>query len=278
MIRKRMYFLLITLCLSSGFLYGQAGQRGGRNMPQGTITGTIVEAKKQTPMQYTNVVLYSQRDSAQIDGTITDKDGKFRLTNVRPGNYFAEVTFIGFKQKTLDNIAVRPPNLSINLGTIVMSSKALTSQDVVVEAERPAISYQIDRKVIDASRFDAAASGNAVDILENVPSVNVDIEGNVELRGSSNFRVLIDGKPTVLDGNDALQQIPASTIDDIEIITNPSVKYDPEGTTGIINIVLKKNRLEGMSGLVNTNAGMNNKYGVEGLLSLKNDTYTATLG
>lgn len=278
MMRRACSYTIFTLLISAGMVYGQPAQRAGRGMPAGTITGTIVEANKHTPMHYTNVVLFSQRDSVQIDGTITNENGKFRLTGVRPGDYFAEVTFIGFEQKTVGNITLRPPNLAVDLGTIIMESKALTSENIVVEGERPAISYQIDRKVIDASRFETAASGNAVDILENVPSVNVDIEGNVELRGSSNFRVLIDGKPTVLNGNDALQQIPASTIDDIEIITNPSVKYDPEGTTGIINLVLKKNRLEGMSGLVNTNAGMNNKYGAEGLVNYKNDQYTATLG
>ena len=114
--------------------------------------------------------------------------------------------------------------------------------------------------------------------LQNVPSVTVDIEGNVSLRGSSNLTVLIDGRPSIMSAQDALQQIPASSIDNIEIITNPSAKYDPEGTAGIINIILKKNKNLGLSGIINANAGLNEKYGGDFLFQYRTSDLTYTLG
>ncbi len=132
---------------------------------------------------------------------------------------------------------------------------------MVVEGKRSPISYELDKKVIDVSQMNTVISGTAADVLENVPSVSVDIDGNVSLRGSSNFEVLIDGKPSVMSAQDALQQIPASSIKTIEIITNPSAKYDASGTAGIINIVLKKNSNLGLSGIADVMGGFNQKYG-----------------
>ncbi len=123
-------------------------------------------------------------------------------------------------------------------------------EGVEVTANRPQVNYQVDKKVIQVAGDYTAEGGSAVQVLENVSSIQVGIEGNVELLGSSNFRVLVDGKPTVLDGSDALQQIPAGMIENIEIITNPSAKYDPEGTTGIINVIMKEGRAPGLNGMV----------------------------
>ena len=138
--------------------------------------------------------------------------------------------------------------------------------------------YRIDKKVINVSQQHTAISGTAVDVLENVPSVTVDIEGNVSLRGSSNFTVLIEGRPTILDANEALEQIPASAIENIEIVTNPSAKYDPDGTSGIINIVMKKNKLVGSSGIVNMNGGMESRRGIDFLYSYRIGDFTANIG
>jgi outer membrane cobalamin receptor len=149
---------------------------------------------------------------------------------------------------------------------------------VVVDGSSPRIDYKIDKKVINVGKQITSISGTAVDVLENVPSVKVDIEGNVSLRGSSGFQVLIDGRPSVLDANDALQQIPASTIDNIEIITNPSAKFDPDGTAGIINIITKKNKLNGFSGIVNANIGLDEKYGGDFLLNFKKRNLNVFVG
>ena len=244
----------------------------------GTISGTVYDATHQTPLEYANVILFTAKDSLQLTGTITNENGKFRIEGIRPGEYYAEIQFMGYHPKRTTEIKINASELEIDMGTIPLEQTVLSMEGVEVEGERPAISYQIDKKVINVSQHYTAISGSAVDVLENVPSVTVDIEGNVSLRGSGNFKVLIDGRPSVLEPSEALQQIPASTIENIEIITNPSAKYDPEGTSGIINIIQKKNPQKGRSGIANLDAGLNEKYGGDFLFEHKNSTYGATIG
>lgn len=244
----------------------------------GVIKGTVQDSTSQQFMEYANVVLYSESDSTQVTGTITNGQGQFELSGLNTGSYFIRTTFIGYQKKYVQDITLERRGQSLDLGVINLPQSALYSENIVVEGERPPITYEIDRKIIDVASQQTSAAGNAADVLENAPSITVDIEGNVSMRGSGAFTVLIDGRPTVLDAQDALQQIPASTIDNIEIITNPSAKYDPEGTAGIINIITKDNTLRGISGLVNANGGMNDKYGGEMTLSYRTDDYTATIG
>lgn len=272
---RQLLLLMFLMLFLSTAAFAQRGQSRGTN--GATITGMVIDSTSESPVEYANIVLYSDRDSTQIDGTITNESGRFTLNNVRPGQYFMEVRFIGFKDRILPDVAVRPGEGSTNIGTVYLNRTALSSEEVVVEGTTPAMEYKIDRKVIDVSQHHTSATGTAVDILENVPSVRVDIEGNVSLRGSQSFTVLIDGHPTVLDGNEALQQIPVSSIKNIEIITNPSAKYDPEGTAGIINIVLKKEKFVGSSGMVDLNAGWDDKYGGDAVYNYKADDYTLTL-
>ncbi|NIT56189.1 MAG: TonB-dependent receptor plug domain-containing protein, partial [Aliifodinibius sp.] len=214
----------------------------------------------------------------QVTGTITNAVGRFELTGLNTGRYAVEFYFIGYETKRIKNIELNPRQLIVDMGEIALRPDEITVDDVEVEGERALFSYQIDKKVIKVDQQHTVVSGTAVDVLENVPSVTVDIEGNVSLRGSGSFRVLIDGRPTILDASEALQQIPASTIKNIEIITNPSARHDPEGTAGIINIIMKKNKRNGRSGMANVNAGMNDKYGADVLIEFKNDIYNATLG
>ncbi|MEJ2634455.1 MAG: TonB-dependent receptor [Calditrichia bacterium] len=265
------YFVLLILMMGSA-LAQQPRQDG-----PGNITGTIYDSRDRVPIEYANIVLYNKADSAQITGTVSNPQGKFTLEKLRPGNYYIEIYFIGYRTKRIDNIQLRRPDFSADLGKIQLKQTALSADAIVVEGEKAAMTYKIDKKVINVSQQQTAISGSAVDVLENVPSVTVDIDGNVSLRGSGNFRVLIDGRPSILDPNDALDQIPASTIDNIEIITNPSAKYDPEGTAGIINVILKKNQMSGMSGLANLDGGLNDRYGGDFLAEYKNDIYTATI-
>ncbi|NIR48139.1 TonB-dependent receptor [candidate division KSB1 bacterium] len=166
----------------------------------------------------------------------------------------------------------------MDISKVLLTPSILDMESVTVEEERAAVSYAIDKKVISVSQMQTAISGTASDVLENVPSITVDIEGNVSLRGSSNFAVLIDGRPTILEASDALEQIPASSIKDIEIITNPSAKYDPEGTSGIINIIMKKNMNTGRAGLINLNGGIDDRYGGDILFENKTEKYTVTFG
>jgi outer membrane receptor protein involved in Fe transport len=235
---------------------------------QGVIIGRVFDAGEGTPVEYANVVLYSLPESTQVSGTITDRTGGFRLDGVRPGRYYVEISFIGYRDRTMKEIEVAARS-QVDLGRIELELKPISVPGVEATAEKPAVSYQVDKKVVDVSKLPNAASGSAVDALRDVPSVKVDIEDNVTLRGSSNFKVLIDGKPTMLDPNEVLKQTPAQTIDKIEIITNPSAKYEPDGAAGIVNILLKKQKGRGTSALVNANGGMKNRYGADALLSYR---------
>ncbi len=264
----------ILLLFTTGTLFSQR--------PQGTfdglIRGRVLDADLNEPIEYANIVLYLQRDSTQVTGTITNREGNFQLTGIRPGSYYVEISFIGYHTDTIDDVEITPGTPEASVGDVYLQQTILGVQGTEVVADRPALAFQIDKKVINVSRQTTTTSGTAVDILENVPSVTVDIEGNVSLRGSENFTVLIDGRPTVLESNEALQQIPASTIESIEIITNPSAKYDPDGISGIINVIMKKKNLRGTSGIANLNLGLDEKYGGDFLLSYQRGIYNAYFG
>jgi len=166
----------------------------------------------------------------------------------------------------------------MDLGEIFIQQASYQLEDAKIIGNKTPIEYQIDKKVINVSGQATTISGSAVDVLENVPSVRVDIEGNVSLRGSGSFTLLIDGRPSILDVSDALQQIPATSIDKIEIITNPSAKYDPEGVSGIINIISKGNQLDGFSSIINGNIGMDSRYGADFTTSFRNKNYSLNIG
>jgi outer membrane cobalamin receptor len=272
--------LLVTICFIS--ISGQV-KRGDGNSSKGErsggkIIGLVLDSGSKAPIEYSNIVLHNHNDSSFISGTVTNKNGEFVLEKIRPGDYYIDVRFMGYKTERVENLNISRGNRSIDAGTIELKLSSINIDDVEIVGERSGIEYKIDKKVVNVAKHYTAASGNAVDVLENVPSVSVDIEGNVNLRGSGNFTLLIDNRPTVLDANDALQQIPASTIDDIEIITNPSAKFDPDGPSGIINLVMKKQGFSGSSGIVNLNLGLDEKYGGDFLLNYKTGIVTTYIG
>ncbi len=243
---------------------------------QTLITGRVLDEPTRRPMEYVNVVLHRSADSSLVTGTITNEDGFFELQDIAEGRYYIHLRFIGYKTSTISNLTIRDSPLDI--GTVRLSPGAINMGDVVVEGARSTFTYQIDKKVIDVDQLSTSISGTAAEVLANVPSVSVDIEGNVSMRGSGNFTVLIDGKPSVLDAQDALQQIPASSIGSIEIITNPSAKHDPEGTAGVINIKMKKQSGRGWSGLADANVGLNDKYGGDLLFQHRDPSLNVLLG
>ncbi len=260
--------VLVLVLVAAGGLFAQPPPGARPGMPAGSITGQVYDADLNVPIEYANIVLRSFRDSSQVNGTVTDKSGHFILPGVRPGRYFVEVSFIGYRDKTVRDVAVGP-GVARDLGRLTLRQTAVAMPGVEATAERPTLDYRIDKKVVDVSKMATAASGTAVDVLENVPSVKVDVEGNLTLRGSGNYTVLVDGKPSPIEGSDALQQIPAGTIDKIEIVTNPSAKYDPEGTSGIINVLLKKQRQAGLSGTATLDGGWPQRYGGSLLLNYR---------
>lgn len=267
-------FLLHLFVITIFNIYSQSQDRNEIN---GTIIGRVLDIETGKSVEYANIVLLNAQDSSLITGTVSDAEGKFILNKISSGKFYLDVRFIGFDRERFD-VSIIPQKRFIDIGNIFLRPSLFKLGDVVVRGDRSPVTYQIDKKVIDVNKMQTVISGNAADVLQNVPSVTTDIEGNVNLRGNSNFTVLIDGRPSVIGAQDALQQIPASSISKIEIITNPSAKYDPEGAAGIINILLKKNQNLGLSGIVNANAGLRNKYGGDFLFEYKTTDYNLNFG
>ena len=268
---------LLTLVLSIfGFGYFLTSFAQPASPPirgRALIKGQVLNQLDNQPIEYANVVIYRQRDSSIVNGTVTDAQGKFIFTELTPGRYYLEVSFIGFRTKRVHNIQIAP-DARIDLEKILLEPAAISIPGVEATAEKPKVEFKIDRKVINVAQNPALQSGTAVDALENAPAVKVDIEGNVTLRGLSSFTVLIDGRPSPLEGSEALKQIPASAIERIEIVTSPSAKYDPEGKAGIINVIMKKQHQSGISGIFNLTGGNNGQLGGDLLLSVKSGIVT----
>ena len=265
--------------MAAGFLFAQPRGQGNFGNTGLTLTGSVVDSVNQAPLEYATILLYSRATQKQITGTVTNKEGRFTLDRLSPGQYFLKVDYIGYVSKSVPGIELTPRRVTTDIGRVLLRSAVLKSQGVEVTADKPTFEYKIDKKVINVSDQPTVISGTAVDVLENIPSVTTDIDGNVQLRGSGNFTVLIDNRPTVLESNEALQQIPASTIDNIEIITNPSAKYDPEGTAGIINIITKKNQKSGITGIANLNLSYDNRRdGADILLSQRTRKFNLFFG
>lgn len=232
-----------------------------------TLKGKIIDKAYSNPLEYATVTIKNTDDSV-ISGTVTDINGNFEFDNLALGTYNIEVSFLGFKSKTFSNISLEEGNQIKNLGNLQLSENVEALEEIEVTAMRSSVKYEIDKKVISVDKQVVAGSGTAIDVLESVPSVQVDINGDVSLRGSTNFTVFVNGRLSALDANEALRQIPAALIENIEIITNPSAKFDAEGTAGIINIILKKERESGISGSVSARAGNFGNYGGDAVLSM----------
>lgn len=263
--------------VSTIFAQSQRGGQmsNGENVPKvGIIKGIVMDASDNKPIEYANIVLFRMKDSTMVTGTITNGKGEFRMVEVPYGKFYLVANFIGYYKKNVSDIRIMPQQTEQTVDIIKLNPGTTNISGVEVKSERPAVEYKIDKKVINVSQDLNSSSGSAVDILENIPSVTVDVQGNVSLRGSSNFTVLIDGRPTVLTSNDALQQIPASTIESIEIITNPSAKYDPTGMSGIINVILKKQKGSGLTGLINASLGTKAKAGTDFTLNYRTEKYS----
>jgi len=244
----------------------------------GAIKGVIVDNATGQAMEYANIAIYTKADSMLVTGGITKNNGEFEIRGMPLGEYYLEAHFIGFEKSKVTNIVIDKESPVFNSGSIKLSPSAIEIGSVDVVADKAAVEYKLDKKVVNVSQVISAAGGSAANVLENTPSVQVDIEGNVTLRGSGNFTVLIDGRPSVLSGSDALRQIPASSLENIEIITNPSAKYEPDGSAGIINLVMKKNSMNGLSGIINGTIGTGDKYRGDFLLNYRTEKFNYFVG
>lgn len=220
------------------------------------ITGFVIDSAATQAVEFANIALYSKTTGKAVDGTMADEKGKFTLKSIAVGEYKLMISFIGFKDKTIDNIKIAKGQ-DIDLGVIKMNPDIKTLDEVVVTGEKSLIEEKVDRLVYNADKDLTARGGDAADVLKKVPMLSVDLDGNVSLRGSQNIRVLINNKPSTIVASsiaDALKMIPADLIKSVEVITSPSAKYDAEGSAGIINIITKKSTLQGLT--LNADAGV----------------------
>lgn len=241
-----------------------------------SISGRIIAAEGGQPIEYANIACFRSSDSTIVTGTVSDPDGRFRINDVPEGRLYLRISAIGFENRMVGNLSIGDDDM--DLGDISLKAVIYETEEVEVAADRAPVSYQIDKKVINVDRALTALAGTAVDVLKNVPSVTVDLDGSVRLRGSGSFSVLIDGRPSVLDGSDALEQISAGAIESIEIVTNPSARYNPEGVSGIINVIMKKGSRKGTTGMLNLNVGTQDRYGADVTLSQRGEWYAVHVG
>ena len=272
---KHLFQLVLLLTFTSIFSQRPPGSAGNPI----TITGTVLDNDSGQPLEYATLVLESVDDPSKITGGITDIEGKFSVETA-PGNFNIRVEYISFKSYTLPNQAL---TASRDLGTIRLSADVEQLEGVEVVGERTTVEVRLDKKIYNIGK-DLTTSGATIsDALNNVPSVTVDVEGAISLRGNENVRILINGRPSALAGfgsTDALRQLPADAIESVEVITSPSARYDAEGTAGILNIILKKEKTLGFNGTINTSVGFPIASQVTTNLNLRTDKFNifTTLG
>ncbi|MEW5847096.1 MAG: TonB-dependent receptor [Bacteroidota bacterium] len=252
-----MLFSLTYFAMAQSNMQGRGGQGFDMSNFNGIITGKVIDSLDRTGVEFANIALYKLKDSSLVTGTLTDASGGFMLEKLMPGRYYIDVKFIGYQSRRVNGIIVSPRSPRVDLGTFSILAATENIEAVVVTGEKKMLLHNLDKKVFNVDKDIAVEGGTAADVLQNIPSVEVDTDGNVSLRGSSNVNILIDGRPSMLN---SMEELPAQMIDRVEVITNPSAKYDPDGITGIINIVLKKRKEAGYNGMVSLNAGTGNKY------------------
>ncbi|WP_339751363.1 outer membrane beta-barrel family protein [Algoriphagus aquimarinus] len=246
---KSYLVLILSLFLSIPLLAQQAPKKV-------TLTGTILEEGTDSPLPFASIGIYTSADSL-IAGGLSDDNGEFKI-DISNGQFYALVEFMGYEPFRTDLFSTTKDSPSHNLGQIKMKSTAGDLDEVVVRGEKTIMELSLDKRIFNVGKDLANAGGNANDILMNLPSVSVDPEGNVRLRGSANVRILIDGKPSGLvsfKGSSGLRQLPANMVERVEIITNPSARYEAEGMAGVINIILKKENNQGFNGSFEVIAG-----------------------
>ena len=257
--RKTFYIIIVLLSINL-------------NAQQSSISiyGTILDSESNSPLEYATISVYSPNDSIVKFGGISNANGKFNL-EVSKGKYNIKIEYISFKEKLIKNINVFK---SLDLGAIELVIDQNVLDEVELIGEKTQVEIKLDKTVYNIGK-DLTLRGSSVsDVLDNLPSVAVDIDGNVSLRGNQNVRILINGKPSGLVGissNDALKQFPSESVEKVEIITSPSARYNAEGTAGIINIVLRKNKLAGLNGSISTNGGDPKTFGVSGNINFRTE-------
>jgi len=256
--------LLVILLLSLSLVQAQRPQ----NLSPIKITGTVIDKDTGDPLEYATFILQSVREPDKVTGGITNENGQFNVETV-PGMYNISVEYISYATYKKERQLFRA---NTDLGKIEMSIDVAQLDEVEVIAERTTVELRLDKKIYNVGSDLTVSGGTVSDVLDNVPSVSVDVEGNVQLRGNDDVRILINGKPSAITGlnsAEALQQLPAESIEKVEVITSPSARYDAEGSGGIINIILRRSKLQGLNGAITTNLGYPTRAGINGNINYR---------
>ena len=236
-----------------------------------SVSGKVIDKDTKEPLEYATVVLKNLKNN-KLSGGITDGKGEFFI-KIAGGTYDISIEFISFKTVSFKNTTI---DKDIKLGTVILSEDGQVLDEVNIIPEKSTVDIRLDKKVYNVGKDMTVKGGSVSDVLDNVPSVTVDVEGAVSLRGNENVRILIDGKPSSLvglDGASALRQLPADAIERVEVITSPSARYDAEGTAGIINIILRKGKVTGFNGSINPSIGNPTQYGISANLNYRTKKY-----
>lgn len=261
MTKKIISFCVLILCLNLAL-----AQNNDQKMV--TIKGKILEKDTNAPLEYATVVFKNTTNPADLSGGITDASGNYSI-EIKSGIYNVSFEYIGFKTEVLPNKSITD-NQTFKTQYLSIDAEALDEIEII--AEKTTVEIRLDKKIYNVGKDLTVRGGTVSDVLDNVPSVSVDVEGNVALRGNDNVRILINGKPSGLVGlnsTDALRQLPAESIEKVEVITSPSARYESEGTAGILNIILKRSKLEGLNGAITTNVGYNPSAGINGNINYR---------
>ncbi len=249
--KKNILAILVLLFVADG-LYAQ------NNL--GTIQGLVLDSDTKNPLTGARISLLKLPDSTITTGGVTNEKGLYSINDIDFGRYVLQINYVGYSIYYSEPVPINRMNPNAKMGTTYLSSSAIEKDAVIVNADREAIEVGIDKRIINVDKMITNTGGTATDVLQQVPSVTVDIDGNVSLRGSQNVKILVDGRQSGLTGSQILEQIPATAIESIELITNPSAKYEAEGQSGIINLILKKRSNDGWNGLFTLNVGTLDKY------------------
>lgn len=275
----RMRTPIVTLLLFLFFLQGLSAQ----------LTGTIRDGDTAELMEYATAALFKQQDSTLVTGVISDLTGFFTIEDVRHGSYYLEVSFVGYAVTSISDIQITSRGEVKDLGLVELSISANQLNEVVVRGNEATVINKIDRQVFDAGKFQNAQGGTATDLVKNLPSISVDGLGQISVRGSTGFVVLLNGKPVQGNASTLLNQLPANAIERVEVVTAPSAKYDPEGKAGILNIITKKGATDGSFAQVNLKLGLPSvedydnaeyaaRYGVDATYNIRSDKWNISLG
>ncbi|HWA07697.1 MAG TPA: TonB-dependent receptor [Ignavibacteria bacterium] len=271
-------FFLKTAFIIAAFVVTGSVTSPLKAQETGVISGSVIDKTTGLPVEGADITVNRVKDSSFVKGTQTNAAGQFTLSGVPYGKFYLKANLVGYNLSVVSGVTINPNNLTVALEPIKLSSGNTTTDEIVVESEKSQIEFRPDKKVFNVGKNITNQGSSVIDLLKEIPSVTVDQDNNISLRGSEGVKIMIDGRPSGLEGTnrgDLLAQISATQVESIELITNPSAKYEAEGSSGIINIIMKKNENRGVgyNGTIGLNIGTRDKYSGQFSFSLKNSKY-----